>query len=133
MNGGALNQSILTWVTFLPAIGAVVLMFLPRNDRILRWTALITSLITFAFSVHLVRFFDYGQAGFQTKFDINRVWIAGLGIHYHLGVDGISMWLVLLTAFLVPLSVLVSWKSIHDRVKEFFVLLLLLELSLIHI
>jgi NADH-quinone oxidoreductase subunit M len=131
MNGGALNQSILTWVTFLPAIGAVVLMFLPRNDRILRWTALITSLITFAFSVHLVRFFDYGQAGFQTKFDINRVWIAGLGIHYHLGVDGISMWLVLLTAFLVPLSVLVSWKSIHDRVKEFFVLLLLLETAMI--
>jgi NADH-quinone oxidoreductase subunit M len=126
-----MNQQILTWVTFLPAIGAVVLMLLPRNDRVLRWTALVTSLVTFAFSVHLVRFFDYGQAGFQKKFDINHEWIAGLGIHYHLGVDGISMWLVLLTAFLVPLSVLVSWKSIHDRVKEFFVLLLLLETAMI--
>jgi NADH-quinone oxidoreductase subunit M len=131
MNGGQLNHSILTWVTFLPAIGAAVLMLLPRNDRILRWTALVTSLVTFVFSLHVVRFFDYGQAGFQTKFDINRSWIAGLGIRYHLGVDGISMWLVLLTTFLVPLSVLVSWKSIHDRVKEFFVLLLLLETAMI--
>jgi NADH-quinone oxidoreductase subunit M len=130
MNGGPLNDSILTWVTFLPAIGAAALMLMPRNDRILRWAALVTSLVTFAYSVHLVRFFDYGQAGFQKKFDINHAWIGQI-IRYHLGVDGISLWLVLLTTFLVPLSVLVSWKSIHDRVKEFFVLLLLLETAMI--
>jgi NADH-quinone oxidoreductase subunit M len=130
VNGGPLNHSILTWVTFLPAIGAAVLMLMPRNDRILRWTALITSLVTFAFSIHLVRFFDYAQTGFQAKFEINRPWIGQI-IHYHLGVDGISVWLVLLTAFLVPLGVLVSWKSIHDRVKEFFILLLLLETAMI--
>src|SRR5262252_6153357 len=105
-------------------------MLMPRNDRLLRWTALITSLVTFAFSVHLVRFFDYSQPGFQPQFDINKAWI-GRAISYHMGVDGISLWLVLLTAFLVPLSVLVSWKSIHDRVKEFFVLLLVLETAMI--
>ncbi|HKD45841.1 MAG TPA: NADH-quinone oxidoreductase subunit M [Candidatus Angelobacter sp.] len=125
-----MNHWILTLVTFIPAIGALVLMLMPRNDRVLRWIALITSLVTFAFSLHLPRFFDYGQPGFQSQFDTSSPWI-GQAIRYHLGVDGISMWLVLLTAFLVPLSVLVSWKSIHDRVKEFFVLLLVLETAMI--
>jgi NADH-quinone oxidoreductase subunit M len=125
-----MNSAILTLITFAPAAGAVLLMLMPRNDRLLRWTALITSLITFAFSMHVVRFFNYSEHGFQPKFDINTPWI-GQTIHYHLGVDGISMWLVLLTTFLVPLSVLVSWKSIHDRVKEFFILLLFLETAMI--
>jgi NADH-quinone oxidoreductase subunit M len=124
------NESILTLVTFTPAVGALVLMLMPRNDRLLRWTALIASLVTFAFSLHLVRFFDYSQHGFQPQFDTNHPWI-GQVIRYHLGVDGISMWLVLLTTLLVPVSVLVSWKSIRDRVKEFFVLLLLLEMAMI--
>ncbi len=125
-----MNGSILTLVTFIPAIGAALLMLLPRNGRVIRWTALIVSLVTFAFSLHLVRFFDYSQRGFQLQFDTNHPWI-GQAIRYHLGVDGISMWLVLLTTFLVPLSVLVSWKSIHDRVKEFFILLLVLETAMI--
>ena len=124
-----MNESILTLVTFIPAVGAVLLMLMPRNDRALRWMALITSLITFAFSLHLVRFYDYGKSGFQ--FEVNHSWISVVNIRYHLGADGISMWLVLLTTFLVPLSVLVSWKSIHDRVKEFFVLLLVLETAMI--
>jgi NADH-quinone oxidoreductase subunit M len=124
------NGSILTLVTFLPTIGAVLIMLMPRNDRVLRWAALVFSVVTFLFSLHLVRFFDYGQHGFQPQFDTNHAWI-GQAIHYHMGVDGISMWLVVLTTFLVPLGVLVSWKSIHDRVKEFFVLLLVLETAMI--
>src|SRR5262245_13396323 len=104
MNGELVNHSILTWVTFLPAAGAAVLMLMPRNDRVIRWAALIISLLTFAFSLHLVRFFDYGQTGFQAQFETNHNWI-GQAIHYHLGVDGISMWLVLLTTLLVPVSV----------------------------
>jgi NADH-quinone oxidoreductase subunit M len=122
------SSGILTLVTFAPAVGAVVLMLLPRNDRTLRWTALIFSLLTFGFSLYLPFNFDHSKPGFQ--FDVNTNWI-GQTIHYHLGADGISMWLVLLTTLLVPLSVLVSWKSIHDRVKEFFVLLLLLEMAMI--
>jgi NADH-quinone oxidoreductase subunit M len=123
------DSLILTLVTFVPAIGAVVLMLMPRNDRVLRWGALIISLLTFVLSLHLPFHYDYGRNGFQ--FDINHPWISFANIHYHLAADGISMWLVLLTTLLVPLSVLVSWKSIHDRVKEFFVLLLLLEMAMI--
>src|SRR5258708_5844196 len=128
MSAAQMNDSILTLVTFIPAIGAVLLMLMPRNDRIIRWAALIISLVAFGFSLHMPAHFMSSAAGFQ--FEINRAWI-GQAIHYHLGADGISMWLVLLTTFLVPLSVLVSWKSIRDRVKEFFVLLLLLETAMI--
>jgi NADH-quinone oxidoreductase subunit M len=123
-----MNNSILTLVTFLPAIGALALMLMPRNDRALRWFALIISIATFGVSLFLPIHYDYGSSGFQ--FETNRNWI-GQTIHYHMGADGISMWLVLLTTLLVPVSVLVSWKSIHDRVKEFFVLLLLLEMAMI--
>src|SRR2546425_7825938 len=62
---------------------------------------------------------------------VNVPWIPTPNIHYHMGVDGISMWLVVLTTFLTPLCVLISWKSIHERVKEFFILLLILETALI--
>jgi NADH-quinone oxidoreductase subunit M len=123
-----MNSSILTLVTFLPAIGALVLMLMPRNDRALRWAALIISIATFGVSLFLPMYYDYSASGFQ--FETNHNWI-GQTIHYHMGADGISMWLVLLTTLLVPVSVLVSWKSIHDRVKEFFVLLLLLEMAMI--
>jgi NADH-quinone oxidoreductase subunit M len=123
-----MSGSILTLVTFLPAIGALALMLMPRNDRALRWAALIISIATFGLSLFLPMYYDRGKSGFQ--FEVNHNWI-GQAIHYHMGADGISMWLVLLTTLLVPVSVLVSWKSIHDRVKEFFVLLLLLEMAMI--
>src|SRR5258708_19010213 len=126
--GDAMNGSILTLVTFLPAVGALVLMLMPRNDRALRWAALIISIATFGLSLYLPIYFSHGASGFQ--FETNHNWI-GQALHYHMGADGISMWLVLLTTLLVPVSLLVSWKSIHDRVKEFFVLLLLLEFPLI--
>src|SRR6202000_1602056 len=94
----------------------------------LRWAALVISIATFVLSLALPIHYNYAQQGFQ--FEVNHNWI-GQAIHYHLGADGISMWLVVLTTFLVPLSILVSWKSIHDRVKEFFVLILLLEIAMI--
>ena len=80
-------------------------------------------------SLHLPVYFQRGQAGFQ--YELNRAWIPTPNIHYHMGVDGISMWLVVLTTFLTPLCVLISWNSIQDRVKEFFILLLVLETALI--
>jgi NADH-quinone oxidoreductase subunit M len=128
-----MSNSILTLVTFIPAIGAVLLMLMPRNDRALRWAALIISLVAFAFSVYLPLNMGVGAAatGFQFQTDVSWIKIDDVNIHYHLGADGISMWLTLLTTFLVPLGVLVSWKSIHDRVKEFFVLLLILESAMI--
>ena len=103
-----MSNSILTLVTFIPAIGAVLLMLMPRNDRALRWTALIISLVAFAFSVFLPLNMGVGAAatGFQFQTDVSWIRIGDVNIHYHLGADGISMWLTLLTTFLVPLGVL---------------------------
>ena len=129
MNTESFNPVILTLVTFLPLAGGLLAMLLPRRDRDIRIFALVVSLATFFASLHLPVHFHRGQAGFQ--FDIDRQWITNPNIHYHMGIDGISMWLILLTTFLTPLCVLISWNSIHERVKEFFVLLLILETALI--
>ncbi len=124
-----LNQNILTIVAFLPLAGAILLAFIPRRDRDIRYFALAVSLITLLASLHLPWHFVRGQSGFQ--FEQNIPWISHPNIHYHLGVDGISMWLVVLTTFLMPLCVLISWKSIDHQVKEFFVLMLILETAMI--
>jgi NADH-quinone oxidoreductase subunit M len=134
MNG--LDRTILTLVTFIPAAGGVLLFFLPRRDREIRIFALLISLLTFVLSLHLPVHFDRNPAhllpsGFQRAFDVDLPWIPTPNIHYHMGIDGISLWLVVLTTFLTPLCVLISWKSIHDRVKEFFILLLVLETGLV--
>ena len=123
------NANVLTIVVFLPLAGAILLALLPRRDRDVRYFALAVSLITLLASLHLPWYYVRGQAGFQ--FEQNVPWIPHPNIHYHLGVDGISLWLVVLTTFLMPLCVLVSWKSINHQVKEFFVLMLVLETAMI--
>ena len=123
-----LDNSMLTLITFIPLAGAVLLMFFPRRDRDIRVFALVVSLLDFVLSLHLPVHFQRGQTGFQ--YEINQPWISNPNIHYHMGVDGVSMWLVVLTTFLTPLCVLISWKSIHERVKEFFILLLVLQTAL---
>ena len=123
-----LHGIILTLVTFTPLAGALLLLF-PRRDRDIRVFALFISLLTFGLSLHLPVYFQRNAANFQ--YEIDKQWIASPNIHYHMGVDGISMWLILLTTFLTPLCVLISWTSVHDRVKEFFILLLILETALI--
>jgi len=129
MNTGGLDSIILTLVTFTPAIGALLLLLIPRRDRDIRVFSLIISLLTFGASLHLVARVHRWQGGFW--YEIDKPWISMPNIHYHMGVDGISMWLVLLTTFLTPLCVLISWKSIHERVKEFFILMLVLETAMI--
>jgi len=124
-----LDNWILTLVTFIPLAGGVLLLVFPRRDRDIRLFALVVSLLDFVLSLHLPVHLQRAQAGFQ--FEVNIPWIPTPNIHYHMGVDGISAWLVVLTTFLTPLCVLISWKSIHDRVKEFFILLLILETALI--
>jgi NADH-quinone oxidoreductase subunit M len=106
-----------------------LLMFLPRRDRDIRIFSLVVSLLTFVLSLHLPVYFHRQHTPFH--YEINQAWISSPNIHYHMGIDGISLWLVLLTTFLTPLCVLISWKSVHDRVKEFFILLLILETALI--
>jgi NADH-quinone oxidoreductase subunit M len=129
MNIDRFSPYILTLVTFVPLAGALLLMMLPRRDRDIRIFSLVISLLAFALSLHLPVHLHRGQPGFQ--FEIDKPWISSPNIHYHMGIDGISLWLVVLTTFLTPLCVLISWKSVHDRVKEFFILLLILETALI--
>jgi NADH-quinone oxidoreductase subunit M len=129
VNTDSLSPVILTLVTFVPLVGALFLTVLPRRDRDIRIFSLVISLLTFVLSLHLPVYFHRGQAGFQ--YEVKKLWISTPTIHYHMGIDGISLWLVVLTTFLTPLCVLISWKSVHGRVKEFFILLLILETALI--
>jgi NADH-quinone oxidoreductase subunit M len=124
-----LNDSILTLTTFVPAAGAVVVALLPRRGSIIQWFTLVVALITFGLTLHLPFHYLYGHPGFQ--FEVDRPWIANPAIRYHLGVDGISLWLVVLTGFLAPLGVLASWKTINHRTKEFYFFLLLQQTAMI--
>jgi NADH-quinone oxidoreductase subunit M len=129
MSSEILNGWILTLVTFIPLASALLLIMFPRRERDIRIFALVVTLLTFVLSLHLPVHFHRMQSGFQ--YEVDKQWIRSPNIHYHMGIDGISMWLVVLTTFLTPLCVLISWKSIHERVKEFFILLLVLETALI--
>jgi NADH-quinone oxidoreductase subunit M len=129
MSSEILNGWILTLVTFIPLAGALLLIMFPRRERDIRVFSLVVTLLTFVLSLHLPVHLHRLQAGFQ--YEVDKQWIASPNIHYHMGIDGISMWLVVLTTFLTPLCVLISWKSIDQRVKEFFILLLVLETALI--
>src|SRR5438309_117661 len=124
-----LSSIILTLVTFTPLAGALLLMLLPRRDRDIRIFSLVISLLTFILSLHLPVYFHRSLPGFQ--YEVDKQWISSPNIHYHMGIDGISLWLLVLTTFLTPLCVLISWKSVHERVKEFFIILLILETALI--
>ena len=125
----ALDSAILTLVTFIPLTGGLLLLLVPRRDRDIRIFSLVVTLLTFVLSLHLPVHLHRMQSGFQ--YEINKQWISSPNIHYHMGVDGFSLWLVVLTTFLTPLCVLISWNSIHERVKEFFIILLILETALI--
>ncbi|PYO50837.1 MAG: hypothetical protein DMD84_14765, partial [Candidatus Rokuibacteriota bacterium] len=122
---------LLTAVTFLPALGAlVILLAVPRrHDAALRWGGLLVSLATFAVSLPLWAQFDAGDADMQ--FEEFLRWMPGLGVGYHVGVDGISVLLVLLTTFLMPLALASAWHAIEDRTKEFMIAMLLLETGMV--
>jgi NADH-quinone oxidoreductase subunit M len=124
-----LTDRILTLMTFVPTAGAVVVALLPRKGRIIQWWTLLVAIATFALTLHLPYHFIYGQPGFQ--FEENHPWITSPAIRYHLGVDGISMWLVVLTGFLSVVGVLASWKSIETRTKEFYFFFLLQQTAMI--
>jgi NADH-quinone oxidoreductase subunit M len=124
-----LNDSILTVITLLPAAGAAIVALLPRRGHVIQWFSLLVSLIFFGLTLHLPAHYVYGQAGFQ--FEENHAWIANPNIRYHVGADGISLWLIVLTGFLAPLGVLASWKAIEHRTKEFYFLFLLQQTAMV--
>ena len=124
---------VLSVLTFLPLVGVLVILLIRgQEDSVARnskYMALYTSLFTFAFAVFMCVNFDPLNAGFQFV-EENR-WVKPLGIGYHLGVDGISMFFVLLSAFLTPICIVASWTSIKTRVKEFMIAFLILETLMI--
>jgi NADH-quinone oxidoreductase subunit M len=118
---------LLTLITFSPLVAAVIIALLPsERPRLIKWAALLLSLVPLAFTLILWVNFDAG-AGFQ--FEEHYVWFPQIGASYHLGVDGISLPMILLTAALTPLALIISF-SIKDRVKAYFALFLLLEMGM---
>jgi NADH-quinone oxidoreductase subunit M len=126
-----MNQAgfpILSLITFLPLVGVFIIVTLRGDDvavsRNARYTALWTSLVVLAFGIYLWTLYDPTQAGFQ--FVETQPWLAGLSVEYRMGVDGISLFLVLLTALITPVAVISSWSE-PRRVREYMIAFLLLE------
>ncbi len=119
---------VLSLVIFAPLVAAAVAAFIP-NERLLRWWSLLATLAVAAGSVALYTGFDRTTAAFQ--FVEFAPWIAKFRINYALGIDGISLLLILLTTLIMPLCVLASWKYITKRVKEFMICLLVMESAMI--
>lgn len=122
------NESVLTGLIFGPLIAAAVAACL-RKDSMLRWWTLVSTLLIAAYSLPLYARFNAGSAEFQFRETFS--WIPALKIHYAVGVDGISLLLVLMTTLVMPLCVLASWRYIQTRVKEFMICLLIMETAMV--
>ena len=121
---------ILSLVTLSPLVGVAILLIVqalskpgPALESTAKWIAFATTMVTFALSIVMTMAFDPANPGFQFVEDLN--WFAGL--HYRMGVDGISVLFVLLTAFLLPICIAASWRSVEKRVVEYLIAFLLLE------
>src|SRR4051812_29105534 len=115
-------------ITFLPLCGALALLCVPREEEQLhRGVALATSIATFLASLRLL--FDFEPARFN--YVIDKTWVDNLGIRFHMGADGITLWLVLLTTFLMPVVFLSTWGSITKKVREFMIATLILETGML--
>jgi NADH-quinone oxidoreductase subunit M len=136
-----LNDLILTLILLTPLAGAILLALLPQRGKSHQWTALAITLITFALTLHLPAHFQEahtilkappiaGQYVPSFAFELNHIWIPSPLIRYHVGVDGLSMWLIVLSGFLAPLGVLASWNTIAHRRKLFYSLFLLQQVAI---
>src|SRR3990172_2630124 len=124
-----LDAHLLTWILFTPAVGAVLILLLPADrPRLLRWAAFGVSLVPLVLSLYLWSAYKPGLPGYQ--FVEQHDWYVNISSSYHVGVDGISVPLVLLTTLLTPLALLISW-SIGERVRAYMVLFLLLETGML--
>src|SRR4029077_9359878 len=120
----------LSLILFLPLAGAALLLVVPKqNENAIRWIANIVALLGFLISVPLWFWFDPRGAGFQL---VERAeWIPSIGAEYYLGVDGLSTLLILLTTLMGSIAVLSSWTAITERVKEYYIFLLVLQTGML--
>lgn len=124
-----LSQNLLTLILFTPTVGAAILLAIPRERvRAIRWFSLAVSLIPFLLSLLLWFSYQPGQSGYQ--FVVQTLWYEAVNASYHLGVDGISVPLVLLTTLLSPLAILISW-NIKENVRTYMALFLFLETGML--
>ncbi|MGD8404922.1 MAG: NADH-quinone oxidoreductase subunit M [Anaerolineales bacterium] len=124
-----INAHLLSLILFLPALVALVIFFLPKNEmKLIRWTALVGSVFPFALSLVVWFSFNSSMAGFQ--FEEQYTWYEAINSTFHLGVDGLSLTMVLLTTLLTPLAILASF-GITDRVKAYMMLFLFLETGML--
>jgi NADH-quinone oxidoreductase subunit M len=125
---GPESTTLLSWIMALPLVGALAVLFLPRQaPKLIQGFTLIVMMGTLAIALPLLSV----KMGRGYHFNQDLAWLPGLGIHYHVAIDGISLWLVLLTVFIVPVASYVSFGSIETRVKDWCFSLLLLEAGLV--
>lgn len=125
----AIDQSILTLILLVPLAGAILVALVPDRMKLPNWIALATTLFSFLLTLHLPAHFVSGLGGFQ--FEINMPWIESPAIHYHVGVDALSLWLVVLVGLLAPVGVVASWDAIKERRKIFYSLFLVQQTAMV--
>ncbi|MGE5411176.1 MAG: complex I subunit 4 family protein, partial [Clostridiales bacterium] len=124
------NNFLLTYLLLIPLLGSLILLFINKEkESFIRWAGFGIALLAFILSLFIYLRFDPTQSGFQF---VNKItWISKINVSYHVGIDGISILLILLTTFLTPITLFSSWKSIKKKVKEFTFFMLLLEVGMI--
>ena len=121
---------LLTAMIFIPLIGMVVLLLLPqKNEELIKRVALAITFVPLLLAVFLFTQYNRSISGLQFEYDID--WISAFNIRYHVGIDGLSVTLLLLTALLGPICVLASWRNIEKGIKAYLALFLLLETGMI--
>src|SRR3954465_5954036 len=126
------NDWLITIVLFLPLIGLLPILLLPKaRENQVKWVTLFFSGITFLASLLLLGSFDSNIAGMQHEHLANWISFGTFQVNYYVGVDGLSILLVLLTTFIMPLAIMFSLESIKDRVRLFYAFLLILEFTMI--
>jgi NADH-quinone oxidoreductase subunit M len=131
LENNPLGIPILSWIVWLPAAGGLIILFFVKKqqENLVKWLANIFAFAGFAISLPL--WFTFDAAGPQFQFIERYEWIPSIGVRYFLGIDGISLLLVLLTTMLGFIAVLSSWTAITDRIKEFYVFMLLLQTGML--
>ena len=124
----AFDPYILTLLLLVPLAGAILIALVPDRAKLPNWIALGVTLVTFVLTLHLPAHFIAGQSGFQ--FEVNLPWIESPAIFYHVGVDGLSLWLVVLVGLLAPIGVVASWNAIRTRRKVFYALFLVQQTAM---